>query len=984
MRSILLIITLISLHVNCLSQQYPFVNYTPNDGLVNSRVRSIKQDSKGRMYFITYSGLSVYDGARFINYRVSDGLANDLVNDIYEAGRDSILIATNTQTLNILVNDKIGVFKTRDNFCPVINRFLKSTDGNLYLATDQGLYLLTGKKFVHLPLVTNNEQQPEQFIDQVIEWKNFLLLIPWKPQNGKCLFLYNKITRQVSDVLYGSSLVSAVKDLNGNIFIATPEEIKLIDTVSLLKGKIAFVALPQTFNGLSHLKAAGLFFDAENNLWVFTDDAVTKINPQGTRQAIINSKNSKAGNLVSLFEDREGIIWMASDGKGALKMEQQNLQLIDEVNNKPLKTSFIDRQADTVWMINDADNSICRMTKNSTRSYRFGFPAHGRGTIYSVGKKIYITDHNNIIAINNNSDPREFLHPKMITASNASTSFGLGVVDQYNSIIQLENRNDSAYYLTVVRNDSILMRQPISGMSDQLALDTSGRLWAVTRNNHVMLFSLHPENPHQYLQLINDYSGGLPFTYPRSLAIDSNNNLWIGTRSNGLYEIKPGNFHFPVLEHFTEKNGLSDNFVLTLSTDRNNNVWVGTQSGLDKIFLNKGKYIVSNVSKRNNFFQSITRIASTPDLTTWAVTNEGSVFKILYTKPRILSPPPVLINLAKINGKDTTCDLFHFSYKENNLMFYVSAPSFTDEKSIRYSYLLKGSENNNWSEFSSGNRLNFVNLPPGKYNLQVRAAFPGEIYPVQENSISFAISFPWWQTWWFRIPAAAAAIFLLFSMIRTYYSRQLIQERSVLEKKQAVEKERTRIATDMHDDLGAGLSRIKFLSETIGLKKQQEQPIDEDINKIRGYAHEMIDKMGEIVWALNEKNDTLSDLLSYTRSYSVEYLVQNGIECIVNMPQTLPSRFVSGEFRRNIYLTVKEALHNVVKHAQATRAIIKIEASTQLHISIADNGIGFDKNNTRPFSNGLPNMKKRIQEIGGGINFINGNGTTVDIVVPLT
>ena len=111
----------------------------------------------------------------------------------------------------------------------------------------------------------------------------------------------------------------------------------------------------------------------------------------------------------------------------------------------------------------------------------------------------------------------------------------------------------------------------------------------------------------------------------------------------------------------------------------------------------------------------------------------------------------------------------------------------------------------------------------------------------------------------------------------------------------------------MHDDLGAGLSRIKFLSETIGIKKQKQQPIEEDISKIREYSHEMIDKMGEIVWALNEKNDSLSDLLSYTRSYTVEYLSQNGIHCARSiLPKSFPATFVTGEFRRNIFLTVKE------------------------------------------------------------------------------
>src|SRR6476646_4752832 len=114
----------------CFAQQYPFVYYTPKDGLVNSRVRSIKQDSKGRMLFLTFGGLSVYDGARFINYNRQDGLADDLVNDIVEVGPDSLLVATNASKLNTLVRGKVGIYRTADNFYPVINRFLKSNDGS--------------------------------------------------------------------------------------------------------------------------------------------------------------------------------------------------------------------------------------------------------------------------------------------------------------------------------------------------------------------------------------------------------------------------------------------------------------------------------------------------------------------------------------------------------------------------------------------------------------------------------------------------------------------------------------------------------------------------------------------------------------------------------------------------------------------------------------------------------------------------------------
>ncbi|HWC54172.1 MAG TPA: ATP-binding protein, partial [Chitinophagaceae bacterium] len=224
---------------------------------------------------------------------------------------------------------------------------------------------------------------------------------------------------------------------------------------------------------------------------------------------------------------------------------------------------------------------------------------------------------------------------------------------------------------------------------------------------------------------------------------------------------------------------------------------------------------------------------------------------------------------------------------------------------------------------------------------------------------------------------------VLIAAVRFYYKRKLEKTKAILEKQQAIEKERTRIATDMHDDLGAGLSRIKFLSETIGIKKQKDEPIEEDISKIRDYSHEMIEKMGEIVWALNEKNDSLSDLLAYTRSYAVGYLSQNGISCTVEAPDQLSQDFVSGEFRQNIFLTVKEALHNIVKHSQANHVTLKIKTDTMLEILIQDDGIGFDKKNIRPYSNGLFNMEKRVKEIGGQISITSEKGTIVHISVPL-
>jgi len=219
--------------------------------------------------------------------------------------------------------------------------------------------------------------------------------------------------------------------------------------------------------------------------------------------------------------------------------------------------------------------------------------------------------------------------------------------------------------------------------------------------------------------------------------------------------------------------------------------------------------------------------------------------------------------------------------------------------------------------------------------------------------------------------------------IRSYLKRKLQTQRAALEKEQAIEKERTRIATDMHDDLGAGLSRIKFLTETIRLKQGDDLAIQPEIGKISSYSHEMIEKMGEIVWALNEKNDTLADLLAFTRSYAVDYLGNHGIECRVEAPEEFPQFYINGETRRNVFLSVKECLFNIVKHAGSLSVVMRFIIDKELQIWMTDNGKGIDWGKIRPYSNGISNIQKRMEALKGKAEFINENGTTVVLRIPV-
>jgi signal transduction histidine kinase len=226
--------------------------------------------------------------------------------------------------------------------------------------------------------------------------------------------------------------------------------------------------------------------------------------------------------------------------------------------------------------------------------------------------------------------------------------------------------------------------------------------------------------------------------------------------------------------------------------------------------------------------------------------------------------------------------------------------------------------------------------------------------------------------------------FLIWIIIKWYLGIRIHAQQREFEKQQAIEKERTRIATDMHDDLGAGLSSIRFISEKV--KRDSVSNVTKvDIDKILISSTELIDKMNEIVWAMNEKNDSLGDLLFYIRSYAMEYCEENGIQCGFELPDDIPDIFVSGEIRRNVFLTIKESLHNVVKHSEATRVDIEFQNTSGLYVVIRDNGKGIGSTEIKKGTsgNGLKNMRKRIESIGGNFRIYNRQGMVIEISVPL-
>jgi signal transduction histidine kinase len=325
------------------------------------------------------------------------------------------------------------------------------------------------------------------------------------------------------------------------------------------------------------------------------------------------------------------------------------------------------------------------------------------------------------------------------------------------------------------------------------------------------------------------------------------------------------------------------------------------------------------------------------------------------------------------------------------LEFRYTGLSFDTPDRVRFRYRLDALDQN-WVEAGT-RRVAFYNfVPPGSYRFQVVACNGDGIWNENGAGLLVTVRRHYWQSWWFITALSLGMATLVAGSVRVVEKRKLQQHLKRLEQERVLERERTRIAQDLHDIMGAKLCRISFLSEHARRCEVVTVEHQEEMRSISNDSREVLRSLDEMVWAVNPKNDTLDHLMSYIGQYGQEYFRKTGIECDLEIPEKVPFQPISSQSRHHLFLAVHEALANILKHSGATRASIAMKyRSADFEIVISDNGIGFDPVSSESdsptsaagFCNGLGNMRRRLGELGGRcvIESRVGQGTTIQFLL---
>jgi len=504
-----------------------------------------------------------------------------------------------------------------------------------------------------------------------------------------------------------------------------------------------------------------------------------------------------------------------------------------------------------------------------------------------------------------------------------------------------------------------------------------------------------------------------------SLHPDVDGTLWIGTCGGGLSRWQNGK-----ITTWTTRNGLVNDVICQILEDDAGNLWLGSYGGVFKV--NKQDLAASldhshqiacvsydksdglpSVECEGGFQPSGFRSA---DGRLWFPTVKGIAIVNPENVARNPLAPPVAIESLVLDkttlwpksGLVSSNDLtgtVQIPPGGQRLDFQFTALSLTAPKKVRFKYKLEGLENR-WEDAGEKRTAEYSRIPPGNYQFDVIACNNDGVWNNTGAVLAVTVLPYFWQTKWFVALVILTTLGSVAGSVR-YVVKQKLQRRiEHVERERAVEAERGRIANDIHDDLGSGLTEIVILSELAQNAEIPADAVQADVRKITDKARALTQSLDEIVWAMNLQNDTLDSFVTYACNFAQEYLQLAKIRCRLDVPPQLPNVPLTADIRHNLFMVLKETLNNIVKHANATEVWIRIAIEpARFTLGIRDNGAGFrldsasngtvglgaQNANSNCGKDGLVNMRKRLANVGGEffLQSALGRGTQVELSIPL-
>jgi signal transduction histidine kinase/ligand-binding sensor domain-containing protein len=494
------------------------------------------------------------------------------------------------------------------------------------------------------------------------------------------------------------------------------------------------------------------------------------------------------------------------------------------------------------------------------------------------------------------------------------------------------------------------------------------------------------------------------------LHFDAQGALWIGTTGGGLARYHAGRF-----SRIGSKHGLPSVNISAIEEDTLGGVWLGSSAGVLQVrkaaLEDCAEGRASNVVVRayglgdgldttecSSGFQPAS--CQTADGCLWFPTRRG----LVRVNPAVLVtnslPPPVRIESLRVQDEEIPlppaagAGLLSIPPGRERFELQFTALSFVAPEKVRFKYRLLGLERD-WVERSQRSAA-YSHLQPGDYVFQVVACNNDDVWNETGAKLAFTVLPYFWQTWWFRLMLYAATGVAVAGGVVWETRRRLHRKLERLERQRTVERERTRIAQDIHDDLGASLTRITMLSQTARKELENPAAVGQHLTRIEGTARELTRAMDETVWAINPRHDTLDSLAGYLVRFAQDFLGPAGIRCRVDVPLALPGWPLGAELRHNVFLAFKEAINNVVRHANAREVRISMHPREDgFDLWVEDDGQGIDPSRVpsagsaqpgRPVGgNGLRNMHARLNDLGGAVSIRSdpGSGTTVSFRIPV-